>query len=236
MTTDANVVTNERALLASRLFSPLELEVVRGFARAATRSRHAPGESLWRAGESVTHFTVITSGLVKLSRPGADGAAETLLGLFGPRESVVDVAVLGGGAHPADAVALTEAELLRVDAATVRAAWGADPALLAAMNASLLEHAQALEEKLRAMSVGKVDRRLATLVLHLATRFGDEREDGAPFVPFHLSPAECARLVGAPVEAASRTFSRWQKEGLLEATPEGFTLRDVEALTAITQI
>jgi CRP-like cAMP-binding protein len=235
MTTDASQVTNERALLASRLFSSLEPELVRDFARTATRARYARGESIWHAGESATHLTVIASGLVKIARSGPDGA-ETILALFGPRESVGDVAVLGGKTYPADAIALTEAELLRVDAATVRAAFNANPSLLAAMNASLIEHAQALQEKIRIMSAGKVDKRLATLLLHLATRFGDEHDDGTLFVPLHLSRAECARLVGATVETTIRTFSRWQKEGLVETKPEGFVLRDLDALTAITQI
>lgn len=225
---------NERVLRASRLFSSLDSDLVGGFARVSSRTRYARGEYVWHASTLATHFTVIASGLVKVSRTTADGS-ETILALFGPRESVGDVAVLGERPYPADAVALTTVEVIRIDASTVRSAFASNPALLVKMNASLIEHAQALQEKIRIMSAGNIEKRLATLLLHLASRFGDERGDGTTFVPIHVSRAECARLVGATSETTIRTFSRWQKKGLVETTPEGFALHDVEALTEITR-
>jgi CRP-like cAMP-binding protein len=103
------------------------------------------------------------------------------------------------------------------------------------MNASLIEHMQALQEKIRIMTAGKVDKRLSTLLLHLASRFGDELDDGTTFVPIQLSRAECARLVGATIETTIRTMSKWQKSGVVETTATGFVLHDVEALTRLTQ-
>ena len=225
---------NERVLRASRLFSSLEPELIDGFARMASRTPYARGEYIWRAGESAAHFAIIANGLVKVARAAADGS-ETILALFGPRESIGDVAVLGGKPYPADAITLTDVEILRVEAKTVRSAFAANPALLGAMNASLIEHVQALQEKIVIMSAGKIDKRLATLLLHIASRFGDEQGDGTTFVPIHLSRVECARLIGATIETTIRTFSKWQKTGLVETTPEGFALRDIDGLTELTQ-
>jgi CRP-like cAMP-binding protein len=236
MTTDARQAggANERVLAASRLFASLEPELVGALARGAVRVKYAKGEYVWHAGTPSTHFAVIASGLVKIARATADGG-ETILALFGPRESVGDVAVLGAKPYPADAVALTDVEVLRVEASTVRSAFDSSPALLLALNASLIEHAQALQEKIRIMSAGKVEKRLATLLLHLASRFGDELDDGSTLIPIHVSRAECARLVGATIETTIRTFSRWQKKGLVTTTPDGFAIGDVSALTAITR-
>jgi CRP-like cAMP-binding protein len=226
---------NERVLRASRLFATLDGQLVHHLAQSAVRTRCVRGDYVWRAGEPATHFTIIANGLVRISRTAADGA-ETILALFGPRESVGDVAVLGMKKYPADAVALTDTlELLRVDGATVRESFAANPSLMAAMNASLIEHTQALQDKIRIMTAGTVDKRLSTLLLHLATRFGDELEDGTTFVPVQLSRAECARLVGATVETTIRTFSKWQKAGIVETTPSGFALHDVAALTSVTE-
>jgi CRP/FNR family transcriptional regulator len=85
------------------------------------------------------------------------------------------------------------------------------------------------------MSAGKIEKRLATLLLHLASRFGDDNGDGTTFVPIRISRSECARLIGATIETTIRTFSRWQKTALVETTPDGFTLRDVAALTELTR-
>lgn len=225
---------NERVLKASRLFSSLEAGLIGQFARTASRTRYAKGEYVWHTGTAATHFAVIANGLVKISRSTADGG-ETILALFGPRESVGDVAVLGARPYPADAVALTDVELLRIDATLVQGAFASNPKLLASMNMSLIEHAQALQEKIRIMSAGKIEKRLATLLLHLASRFGDEHDDGTTFVPIRISRTECARLVGATMETTIRTFTRWQKTGLVATTPEGFSLHDVDALTEITR-
>lgn len=231
--TDAAAARNVRVLRASRLFSPLEPRQIAEFARSATRATYARGEHLWHAGAPAESFTIIVSGLVKISRTAPDGS-EAILALFGPRESVGDVAVLRAGRYPADAIALSEVEVVRVDGVTVRSAFASNPAVLAAVNASLIEHAQALQEKIRIMSAGKVEKRLAMLLRHLAERFGDELDDGTTFVPVRVSRAECARLVGATVETTIRTFTRWQRQGIVETKPEGFAVRDLEALRKIS--
>ena len=208
---------NERVLRASRLFSSLDPELTDGFARVASRTRYARGEYIWRAGESAAHFAIIANGLVKIARAAADGS-ETILALFGPRRV--------SAMWPSSAASRTRptrspdgGQILRVEAKTVRSAFAANPALLGAMNASLIEHVQALQEKIVIMSAGKIDKRLATLLLHLASRFGDEQGDGTTFLPIHLSRVECARLIGATIETTIRTFSKWQKTGLVERLP-----------------
>ena len=84
------------------------------------------------------------------------------------------------------------------------------------------------------MSAGVVPQRLAALLLHLASRFGDEIETGVTLIPLAQSRTECARLVGATVETAIRTFSRWQKDGLVETTSDGFSFNDVARLEQLT--
>lgn len=227
--------TNEGTLRACRLFRGVAPALVEEFARASTRQRASRGEHLWRGGTPATHFTVIASGLVRISRIAADGT-ESILAFFGPRESIGDVAVLSGRPYPADAVVLSEvAEVVRVDAGVIRAASADSGALLASMNASLIEHTQALQEKIRILTAGTVERRLSTLLLHLAERFGDEVDDATTVVPIHLSRSEVARVLGVTIETTSRTFSRLQREGLVETTADGFVLRDAEALRRLTE-
>lgn len=225
---------NQRVLRASKLFSSVDDDLLGSLARTALRTTYARGEYVWHARTPATHFVVIGRGLVKITRAGADGS-ETILAIFGPRESIGDVAVLGSRPYPADAIALTAVEVLRIDAGAVQGTGAPTPEFLAAMNASLIEHTHALQDKIRIMTAGKIEKRLATLLLHLASRFGDELEDGTVFVPVHISRDECARLVGATIETTIRTFSRWAKAGLVETTNEGFGLRDVGALTELTR-
>lgn len=80
-----------------------------------------------------------------------------------------------------------------------------------------------------------MEQRLATLLLALAERFGDEREDGSTFVPVPLSRQELSRLVGARAETVIRTMSRWQKVGVVATDARGFVLRDTERLRRVTR-
>ncbi len=216
----------ERILRSSRLFGELDPALFKASVDGAVRVTLARGDVLWRTGDAATHFTLICSGLVKIVRPTPD-AGEAIVGLFGPRESIGDSAVLLRGQYPADAVTSSErAEICRVDASPVLAAMGQRPEVARSMNLALLEHTHALQEKIRIMSAGSVTRRLATLLLHLADRFGDELGDGTTLIPVDLSRAELASLIGARPETTIRTLSRWRKTGEVVPAAEGFLVPD----------
>jgi CRP-like cAMP-binding protein len=227
----------ESGLRASRLFGSLDAALIAELARITVSRTFARGAALWRAGEPAGFFTVITRGLVEIVRQAADGLAAdggAIIAIFGPRESIGDVAAVRQAPYPAGALALTQqVDVLMVPAGSVVEAMRSHAAVAAAVNSSLVEHTHALQEKIRIMTAGAVPRRLATLVLHLADRFGDEIDDGSILVPVALSRSELARIVGATVETTIRAMSRWRKQGLLQTTPQGFLVRDLEALRAI---
>lgn len=225
---------NQRVLQVSNLLGAVEPAILAELARDATRARFGRGDYVWRAGDPATWLTIIASGLVKIAQSTADGG-ETILALFGPRESIGDMALVGRRPYPASAIVASDAtEVIRVDAAVVHAAMTSHPSLVAALNASLVGHSQALHEKIRIMTAGAVPKRLATLLLSLAKRFGDDGDDGSTVIPLLLSRSECARLVGATVETTIRTFTRWERDGLVETTQGGFALHDPAALEQIT--
>jgi CRP-like cAMP-binding protein len=219
-------------LRASKLFSRAGDAWIERLAAGATAHRYAPGEALWRAGEPAASFVIVQRGLVQIVRRAAGGEA-AMIGLFGPRESVGDSAVLERGSYPADAIAAGEVEVLRVRAAPVLDALPTEPALAAAIHGALLDHTRALRAKIDVMSAGAVPRRLAALFLHLVERFGDEDEEGTIHVPVTLSRIEIAHLVGARTETVIRALSRWQKSGVLRTTSEGFEITDAEALKRV---
>lgn len=222
-----------RRLKISQLFAGLEDELLTTIVADTMPKTYVEGEYLWRAGDEPTHFTLIQSGLVEVRRAIPSGET-TMMGLFGPRETVGDFAVLERSKFPADAVAISESlDVLRVRALPVLTALREQPRVASAVNRSLVGHAKVLRAKIDVMSAGTVDKRLAVLMQHLLDRFGDESEDGKLHMPVVLSRVQLARLVGARVETVIRAVSSWQKEGWLETTSEGFRFTSVEPLRAI---
>src|SRR5262245_28312355 len=86
----------ERLLGASRLFGALDAPLRHALARTAGARVLGRGDLIWRAGEPATRFTLIRRGLAKIVQPGG-AAGESIVGLFGPRETIGDPAVLARG-------------------------------------------------------------------------------------------------------------------------------------------
>ena len=228
-TSSARTDAIERTLRASHLFSGLD-GPVDDFARVAIRKTFHHGDYLWHHGDVAVALTIITSGLVKICQPNRSGES-AIVALFGPRESIGDIAVISSGRYPADAIAVTQdVEVLSIEKKPVLEAMQRDLALANAINRSLVSHSVALRQKIRIMTAGPVERRLAALLLHLAERFGDESESGEIEIPVALSRSDLARLVGATMETTIRTMSRWQKAGIVSTTPSGFVIHDAKAI------
>lgn len=225
----------ERVLAGSRLFSKLDPPTLSAVVAASALRSLARGDVLWNAGDTATHFTIVVSGLLKVVQTLPDGT-EAIVGLFGPRESVGDAAVVERGRYPAAARVASElGEVVRIEAAPVLARMETRADLARAINRALLDHTHALQEKIRVMSAGAVPKRLATLLLTLGERFGDEHDAGELVIPLAISRGELACLIGARVETTIRCIRQWEKAGVVETTDEGFTVKDVEALRAATR-
>lgn len=223
----------QATLRGSSLFRGLAPRHLEGLERASHRRAVERGEALFRAGDEADSITLITVGLVKVVRYLPD-TTETILGLFGPRELVGLIAALQGHAYPATAIALSQrVEVLSVRSAAVLEVMRQETALALTINQALIYQAKILHEKIDVMSAGAVPQRLASLLLTLAERFGDEQEGHSTLVPVVLSRGELSSLVGARVETVIRVLSRWQKQGILETSREGFLLRDISALAAV---
>jgi len=219
----------ESALRASPLFGVIDPDAVKALTPHVRRRHLERGARVWRAGEEASCMALIASGLVKIVQPGG-----AIVAIFGPHETFGELAIVAGSPYWADAVAATrELELLCVDAVAVRAASESSPAFARAMNRSLVTHGRALLEKVRIMSAGCVERRLAVLLRHLLDRFGDELDDGSTVVQIALSRAELACLIGATIETTIRMMSRWHKEGIVSTSDDGFIVHSPQRLEEI---
>jgi CRP/FNR family transcriptional regulator len=200
---------------------------------AAASTRHAErGTLLWRAGDLAGNFNVVKTGLVKVVRTGG-GGRRTMCGLFGPPESIGDVVLLKGAPYPAEAVVATEsATLLTVPRAVFMACVERSPQVGVSIACAIHTKLQALHDSIEVLSAGAVEARLATALLKLYARFGDDFEDGTSSVPVALSRRELADLVSTAVETVIRTMTRWERAGLVTTLENGFVIHQRAELEA----
>lgn len=216
-------------------FAGVEPALLERLAGAATSRTLARGELLWKTGDAAEAFTVIRSGLVKLVRSGARGRA-AICGLFGPPESVGDVAVLKGTAHGVDAIVATDsATVICIPREMIIGASQQNPQLGIAIAFGMHAKVAALHTKIDVLSAGSVESRLAMLLLRLYDQLGDDYEDGTSAIPVTLSRRELADLVSTSFETAIRVMTRWEREGVVTTEPTGFTVHDMDGLRSAAE-
>lgn len=221
------------ALPLCSLFSKLGEAAQQKLASHARVSCHSKGEAIWKAADPQMGFLAIRTGLVKMVRPTRDGRS-TICGLFGPSETVGELATLKGIPYPASAiVASTNAVTLLIPRDSLLEATQENPAFNLELLAELHNKASALHTKIDVLSAGSVDARLAVLLLNLSKRFGKDSAQGGRSVPIALSRRDLADLVSTSTETAIRTMSRWSREGLVLTEEAGFSIPSPQRLQAL---
>jgi len=211
----------------------LTREQLEPLAATATVTTYQRGEALWRTGELPQAFVVVQKGLVKLVRHSNKNRA--ICGLFGPTESIGDIALVRRMPYTTDAVAASESvTVVCLPRNPLMAAFLREPKLFLSLTSAIDHDMESLLDKIDVLSAGCVEARLATLLMKLNTRFGDDFDDGTSEVPIALSRRDLAELVATSLETAIRVMSRWEREGILTTTRRGFTLRDVSKLNGLS--
>jgi CRP-like cAMP-binding protein len=79
---------------------------------------------------------------------------------------------------------------------------------------------QRAHETIRSLAVEKVERRVARVLLRMASASGERLEGGAVRITVPLSRQDIADMAGTVIETAIRTMSKFHKQGFVE-TREG---------------
>jgi CRP/FNR family transcriptional regulator len=207
--------------------------VLSRLAALASSRNYERGSLLWRAGDEARNFNVVKAGLIKVVRTGA-GGRRTTCGLFGPPESIGDVVLLKGVGYPAEAVVATEsATMLTVPRAAMLACVESCPQLGVSIACAIHTKLCSLHDSIDVLSAGAVEARLATALLKLYDRFGDDFDDGTSSIPVTLARRELADLVSTAVETVIRIMTRWEREAVVTTVENGFIIQNHGALAAV---
>lgn len=209
----------------------LDDRTLRELSDASELLRLHRGERVWRAGQAAQGIVVVAHGLLRESQ-GSAGSRELALDLHGPGEGLGCVALLTGEPHSTDAQAVTDPVIVAVvPREPLERALAANGAV-ALRFARVLAQQTAFARRRLWLASASAEERLASMLVELAQRFGDELEDGSTLIPVRLTRAELAALVGTTVETTIRTISRWSREGLVRTLEVGLQLTDLESLAA----
>ncbi len=205
-------------------------------AASASIRTFARGDHLWRAGDLPVYITLVRVGLIKVVRPATRGRS-TICGLFGPPETVGDLAVLREIPYPADAIVATDtASVIGIPAGLLIEGSKKTPELALSVASAMHSKLSALHDKVDVLSAGSVEARMALLLIKLYERFGDDFDDGTASIPVAISRRELSELVSTSFETAIRVMTRWDREGVLQTTTRGFVIQRMARLAEVAGV
>jgi len=225
----------ESGLLArSPLFASLSDEERGQMVLQLVRRRYDKDEYLFFEGDPARWLVFVAEGRVKVIKHSESGR-ETILATFGPGQIVGEVGVLIGDVYPATAQALESTVTLSLRRAEYVELVRTHPDLAWSLIAELGRRLQRAHETIRSLAVEKVQRRVARVLLRMASASGERLEGGAVRITVALSRQDIADMAGTVLETAIRTMSKFHKQGLIETKEGRIILLKPHQLVAIAE-
>jgi CRP-like cAMP-binding protein len=218
----------DEVLRRTTIFRRLSADDRQLVAGAASLRQFDKGEYLFHEGEPPDALYTVVAGRVKVVKTTARGS-DLILEIFGPGDPVGAVAVYESRPYPASAVALESTSCLLVPRTAFFALLEAHPTLVRGLLTALTQRLVELTNRLAELSTGRVDARLARLLLKLGDTLGQATAEGI-YIPLVLSRQELADMIGTTIETTIRIMSRWGKDGVVRTEKDGFLVQDRAAL------
>ncbi len=188
---------------------------------------------IFHDGDAASRFWVVKDGQVKIVKHSEAGK-EVVIEVISPGE------MFGGGSmlmsrQPATAQALSDAVTLSLAVQEYRGLLGDYPAVAVRVIEALGDRLLGVV-RMRAMASERVERRIAHILVKLARKFGEEREEGW-VIQASLSRQDIAELTDTTVETAIRVMSRFRSQGLVKTLAGGYlVILNREALEKIGDV
>ena len=220
--------------LSVPLYQRLPAEDRARLAEVTARRDYPKGAAIFSEGDSAEVFYTIARGRVKVFK-GTPAGKEVILEIFGPGDPLGAIAVYEGRPYPASSIALEPTTCLLVQKRDFFRLLEEHPTLVRSLLLAMTRRLVELTNRLAELTSGRIEPRIARLLLKLGNELGIPAPQGAIRIPMALSRQELADLTGTTIETCIRIMSRWNKEEIVITDKQGFTLVDREALQTLAQ-
>ncbi|MEP7764737.1 Crp/Fnr family transcriptional regulator [Sanguibacter sp. 25GB23B1] len=176
----------------------------------------AEGDPLFRAGDAAEHLYVLAAGRVKVSQPTV-GGQEIVVDVLVPGELFGALGTPGEPPLVESAEALTTTCALRLDVRAFREILVEHPPVALRVLDDLARRLAEARGRLGRQSTSTVTQRVASVLLRLAEKVGQERAgSGGVLIQLPLTRADLAGMTGSTPESVSRAMSRFRSAGIID--------------------
>ena len=130
-------------------------------------------EGVFSEGDPSDWLYVVIKGKVKITKLSQSGR-EIILEIISPMDFFGGVAVMRGFPYPANAVAMDDAEVLKISRSNLMRILDRFPSLMYCMAMNIGDRIKGSHEALKNIAVEKVESRIASLLIKLADKAGSQ--------------------------------------------------------------
>jgi CRP/FNR family transcriptional regulator len=197
-----------------------------------TEAHYSKGDFIFREGDPTEYVHIVKTGTVKCVKSTAEGKECTLKMLMPGDLFCCDVAAFNGASHPGSAQPMGDASILRMSKTAYFEMLQRNPNAAIEVIKYLGNRLNEAQEKTKDLALDRADRRLASLLVDLATRNGITEPAGIRLT-VRMTRQDMANMVGVTTETAIRTMSRFKRDRLVSGIASCLLIRDLPGLKAL---
>jgi len=210
------------------LFGILAPEDVDALLTRARFEQYPAGRLIFARGSPGRSMMAVLSGSIRISTTSPHGR-EVVLAILNAGEIFGEMALLDGGDRTADAIAMSDCELLVIDQRDFIPFLKSRSDLCIAFLRLLSQRLRRTDELVEAAMFERLEGRLAKALVGLASA-GASGNKAAPRLELQVSQQELSAIVGASREKVNKQLRMWQRVGVLELSKRRVVIRDLGAL------
>jgi CRP/FNR family cyclic AMP-dependent transcriptional regulator len=188
------------------------------------------GVNVVSAGTSGDVVRIIVRGAVKIHLPVGD-ERDVILAILGRGEVIGEMSVLDNLAHSATATTIEETRMLEIDRASFAGLLEEIPVVNFNLAQILSRRLRMADAQIQALAALDLHGRVARQILAFAIEYGEPEPGGSRAIPFHLTQADLANIVGASRGRVNQSLGLFKRRGLITVNSAArLVVQDVERL------
>jgi CRP/FNR family transcriptional regulator, cyclic AMP receptor protein len=205
--------------------SPVEIDTLLKFSLV---ERYPAGREIYAKGSLGDSMMAVLRGRVKMSSVSAEGK-EIVLNIMNAGEIFGEIALIDRGERSADAVAMTECEILVLHRRDFIPILEKHADICILLLKILCQRLRQTSEQVEDVLFRHLESRIAKALLHLVESAGMNAAN-ASSADLHLSQRELGALAGGSRESVNKHLQSWHRAGLIRLGKSSIVIRDLAAI------
>jgi CRP/FNR family cyclic AMP-dependent transcriptional regulator len=221
----AKAVTRRQFLASHELFRHLSSVALDRLANHVRPMRIQRGVAVFRKGDEGTGLVAVVSGRIKIVTQTLEGK-EAVLNLINPGEVFGEIALLDGRPRTADAIALSDCEVLVLERRDFIPFLRDNPDVGLHLMAVLCERLRRTTEQVEDVMFLELPARLAKVIQRFVV---------APDWRLRITQRELGQMIGVSRESTNKELRRWQRKGWISLEKNTLVVRRPDMVARIAE-